>query len=230
MRQMRLTAEHVALVNRGILPDEGAPPGYAEPSTIEDHEATAHRLMEIGPPPDDMWFFAYGSLIWKPECTITEHRRATAHGWHRSFCMRLTRWRGTPDCPGLMMALDRGGRCDGVICRLPDDDQFKQLGLLLRREVDQRHDIGTFRWISVTIGTEKLRALTFYAAPRADYYTGKLPIDEVAKTLAQAAGHWGSCANYLYQTITKLEEYGIHDSGLWRLQEKVAQEIAALGH
>ena len=88
--------------------------------------------------------------------------------------------------------------------------------------------MGTFRWISVTAGTQKLKALTFYAGPRASYYTGKLPADEVAKTLARAAGHWGSCANYLYQTITKLEEYGIHDTGLWRLQEKVAQEIARL--
>ena len=53
--------------------------------------------------------------------------------------------------------------------------------------------------------------------------------DEVAKTLARAAGHWGSCANYLYQTITKLEEYGIHDSHLWKLQEMVAEEIRKLG-
>jgi cation transport protein ChaC len=222
---MALTADLVARVER-FEPDPGPAPGQDYLSDAE-FDALAHELIaENGGGP--FWVFAYGSLIWKPECAMTEHRRATAHGWHRAFCLKLTRWRGTPDCPGLMMALDHGGRCDGVICRLPDGDQFKQLVVLLKREIDQRRDIGTFRWISVTAGTEKLKALTFYAGPRASYYTGKLPPDEVAKTLARAAGHWGSCANYLYQTITKLEEYGIHDTGLWRLQEKVAREIAAL--
>jgi len=222
---MALTAELVARCHRPE-PDLGLPPELT-PCTDADYEHHAAALLKRKAP-GPFWLFAYGSLIWKPECAMTEHRRATAHGWHRAFCMKLTRWRGTPDCPGLMMALDRGGRCDGVICRLPDDDQFKQLVILLKREIDQRRDIGTFRWISVTADTEKLRALTFYAGPRASYYTGKLPPDEVAKTLARAAGHWGSCANYLYQTITKLEEYGIHDTGLWHLQEKVAREIAAL--
>jgi cation transport protein ChaC len=222
---MALTADLVARVER-IEPDPGPTPGQ-EYLTEPEYDALAHELIaESGDRP--FWVFAYGSLIWKPECAMTEHRRATAHGWHRSFCLKLTRWRGTPDCPGLMMALDRGGRCDGVVCRIPDDDKATQLGLLLRREIDQRRDIGTFRWISVTAGAEKLRALTFYAGPRASYYAGKLPIDQVAKTLAKAAGHWGSCANYLYQTITKLEEYGIHDSHLWKLQEMVAEEIRKL--
>jgi cation transport protein ChaC len=222
---MALTADLVARVER-VEPDPGPLPGqdYLDDAAFD---ALTHELIaENGDGP--FWIFAYGSLIWKPECAFTGHRRATAHGWHRAFCLKLTRWRGTPDCPGLMMALDRGGRCDGVICRLPADDTFEQLRRLLVREIDQRRDIGTFRWIRVTAGSEKIRALTFYAGPRASYYTGRLPIDEVARILARAAGHWGSCANYLYQTITKLEEYGIHDSGLWRLQEKVAQEIAML--
>ena len=131
---MALTADLVARVER-VEPDPGPMPGQ-EYLTDPEYDALALELIEQnggGP----FWVFAYGSLIWKPECAMTEHRRATAHGWHRSFCMKLTRWRGTPDCPGLMMALDRGGRCDGVICRLPDDDRFKQLVVLLKREIDQ---------------------------------------------------------------------------------------------
>ena len=222
---MALTEDLVARVER-VEPDPGPTPGQ-DYLAESDYDALAHELIAVnGERP--FWVFAYGSLIWKPECAFTEHRRATAHGWHRSFCMKLTRWRGTPDCPGLMMALDHGGCCDGIIGRLPDDDQFAQLGLLLRREIDQRRDIGTFRWINTATEAGKVRALTFYAGPRADYYTGKLPLDEVARVLARAAGHWGSCANYLYQTITRLEHHGIHDSGLWRLQEMVAREIAKL--
>jgi glutathione-specific gamma-glutamylcyclotransferase len=222
---MALTADLVARVDR-VEPDPGPNPGQ-DYLTEAEFDALAHELIaQSGDRP--FWVFAYGSLIWKPECLFAEQRRATAHGWHRAFCMKLTRWRGTPECPGLMMALDHGGRCDGIIGRLPDADKFKQLGLLLRREIDQRRDIGTFRWITVTTESGKVRALTFYAGPRASYYTGKLPPDEVARILARAAGHWGSCADYLYQTITKLEDCGIHDSGLWRLQAMVAAEIARL--
>jgi len=219
---LSLTADLVARVER-TEPDPGPAPGHAYLTEADFDSLTAELIAQCKGGP--FWVFAYGSLIWKPECDFAEHRRATAHGWHRSFCLKLTRWRGTPDCPGLMMALDHGGACHGVICRLPDEDQFAQLGKLLRREVDQRNDIGTMRWIKVTADTGKVRALTFYAGPRAHYYTGKLPHDEVARTLARAAGHWGSCANYLFQTITKLEEYGIHDTHLWRLQELVAEEI-----
>jgi cation transport protein ChaC len=219
---LSLTAELVARVER-TEPDPGPTPGNTYLSDADFEALTRELIADCKGGP--FWVFAYGSLIWKPECDFVEHRRATAHGWHRSFCMTLTRWRGTPDCPGLMLALDHGGACHGVACRLPDDDQAAQLGKLLRREIDQRHDIGTLRWISAKTEAGKVRALTFYAGPRASYYTGKLPDAEVARILARAAGHWGSCANYLFQTVTKLEEYGIHDSHLWKLQEMVANEI-----
>ena len=54
--------------------------------------------------------------------------------------------------------------------------------------------------------------------------------EEVAQILACAAGHMGSCAMYLYQTVAKLEEHGIHDRHLWHLQELVAAEIARTIH
>jgi cation transport protein ChaC len=222
---MALTADLVARVERKEL-DPGPTPGEFYFDEADYDALTAELLAENAGAP--FWIFAYGSLIWKPECAFVEHRRATAHGWHRSFCMRLTRWRGTPDCPGLMMALDRGGACQGVICRLPEENLFAELGKLLRREVDHRRDLGTLRWITVTADIGKLRALAFYAGPRASYYTGKLPSGDVAKTLARAAGHWGSGASYLFHTIVKLAEFGIHDSHLWHLQDLVAGEIRKL--
>ena len=222
---LSLTADLVARVER-TEPDPGPMPGRSYFSETDYDALTAELIAECRGGP--FWVFAYGSLIWKPECALIDHRAAIAHGWHRSFCMKLTRWRGTPDCPGLMLALDHGGACHGVVCRLPDDDLPAQLGKLLRREIDQRDDVGTLRWISAKADIGKVRALTFYAGPRASYYTGRLPDAEVAYVLARAAGHWGSCANYLFQTVTKLEEYGIHDSHLWTLQEMVANEIVSL--
>ena len=51
---------------------------------------------------------------------------------------------------------------------------------------------------------------------------------QVAHTLARACGHVGSGAAYLLQTVAKLEEFGIRDRNLWRLQQLVADEILRL--
>ena len=93
-------------------------------------------LLAAGPESGEVWVFAYGSLIWKPACDIAEQRVAVAHGWHRAFCLGWDRWfRGNPDGPGLMLALDRGGTCDGVAQRLPADAVEPELRKLLRREM-----------------------------------------------------------------------------------------------
>ncbi len=223
---MALTAELVARCHRQE-PDPGPEEGYPE-FTEEEYDAAAVTLLrerrETGP----LWLFAYGSLIWKPVFESVEHRRATVHGWHRSFCMEMTRWRGSPQQPGLMMALQRGGRCEGIAYRLTDDDHAAQLGRLLRREVNDAGSVSAVRWLSADIGGEKHRALTFWVdTGELDYFV-KLPLPDVARILARACGHIGSGAEYLYHTVSKLEEFGIRDRNLWQLQEMVAAEIQLL--
>jgi cation transport protein ChaC len=84
------------------------------------------------------------------------------------------------------------------------------------------------RWIPVRSAEGRERALVFWAGPRGERVTGKLPLEEVAWTLARACGSVGSCAEYLYNTVAHLEEFGIRDRNLWRLQELVAEEIERL--
>ena len=83
----------------------------------------------------DTWLFAYGSLLWKPACDVAESHRADVHGWHRSFCIRVPRFRGTPEQPGLMMTLEPGGQCQGMIFRLPAHQVHESLDRLFRREL-----------------------------------------------------------------------------------------------
>ena len=154
-----------------------------------------------------------------------ESRSATANGWHRSFCFKVTRWRGTREFPGLMLALDRGGSCKGLVYRLPAQDHVGQLGLLLRRELDDHPSTNVPRWIRVDTEKGTIRALAFIAAKSGRAYVGKLPLEKVAHILARAAGNWGSTAQYLFSTVTKLEEHGIRDRNMWRIQHLVAQEI-----
>jgi cation transport protein ChaC len=222
-RQMSLTPELVALCFREEE-NKGFPEGWVL-LTEAEQDAIAHRLLaEAGS--DPIWIFAYGSLIWKPEFETVESRRATAIGWHRSFCMEMTSWRGTPETPGLMMALDRGGRCDGVAFRLSEERREAELIKTVRREIVVRQEYAMVRWVPLQTETGTLRALVFWAGPpEGNGISLKLPLEEVAKRLAHACGYAGSCAEYLYNTVSHLEELGIRDRNLWRLQHLVAEEI-----
>jgi glutathione-specific gamma-glutamylcyclotransferase len=97
----------------------------------------------------EFWVFAYGSLIWKPEFAAVEERIAHAYGWHRAFALKMTRWRGSPERPGLMLALDRGGACKGIAYRLPEDGLIEALGKLLRREMSAKPSSNVPRWIGL---------------------------------------------------------------------------------
>lgn len=231
MRQMRLTAEHVALVNRGIIPDDGTPlVGYGEPASVEDHEATARRLMAGGPPPDDVWLFAYGSLIWKPACEFIEIRTGVVRGWHRAFCLGWnTRFRGSEQNPGLMLALDHGGACKGVAYRLPPDALEANLIKLFQREMGWKPSAFPPRWVDVVARDRRVRALTFCIDRHSSRYISGLTEAQIAHVLATAVGSRGSMVEYLFNTITHLETLGIHDPHLWRLQEMVADRIERMG-
>jgi cation transport protein ChaC len=187
----------------------------------------ATRLMSQGPD-GPLWLFAYGSLIWNRPFPVAEQQQAVAVGWHRSFCLEMPWWRGSPEQPGLMMALDTGGRCRGMIYRLDDGDPFGLMRSLIRREIDAVEDMGMARWITVSTPRGPVRALVFYAAPRGIYAVRRLSLDTVAWTLARACGPAGSSAAYLYETVRHLEHHGIRDKNLWRLQQLVAAEIRAL--
>lgn len=220
-----LTAELAALVDR-VEPDPGPEPGRHDPTDAE-YAAMAEAVL-AGAPDGDLWLFAYGSLIWKPEHDFCDQRRATALGWHRSFCLTLTRWRGTREQLALMMALDRGGSCTGVAYRLPLGDRRAQIEKLLRRETDGLPATNVPRWISLRSGNETIRALAFVAARDGVAYAGRQSHARVAEITARAAGHWGSAAQYLQRTVYGLEQHGIRDRNLWEIQKLVAKEIRAL--
>jgi len=135
-----------------------------------------------------------------------------------------------PHQPGLMLALDSGGCCDGVAYRLPREANREHIRKLVEREVDSHEDFETVRWVNLRCETGPLRALAFWVGPRGEGVSRKLPLEEVARTLARACGHGGSCAAYLYNTVAHLEEFGIRDRNLWRLQELVAGEIRAFAN
>ena len=224
-RHLSLTADHVAQVFRDV-PDPGDSPLHT-PMTDGEKAELAQRLLDDldGAP---FWLFAYGSLIWKPAFDYDDRRPCQLHGWHRSFCMDLIGWRATPEEPGLMLALDRGGSCNGVAYRIPDDDPHDRMMQLIEREGAFHESIPWIRWVTLRAGGEAFRALAFYCTPPGHPRVIRLPMEDQARRIARAVGHAGSCTEYLFNTVSHLEELGIHDRYLWQLQHMVAGEIDTL--
>lgn len=218
-----LTPELVANAHRHV-----ADPGPSSGTVYlqdEDYAWWVDHILSGRRQGEQFWVFAYGSLIWKPEFEAAEERIAHAHGWHRAFALKLTRWRGSPEHPGLMLALDRGGACKGIAYRLAEEELAETLGKLLRREMSVKPPSNVPRWIGIQILEGQVRALAFAVDRKAPAYASGLPLEQVVEVLSTAVGHWGSCAEYLYNTVTHLEARGIRDRKLWLLQALVAERL-----
>ena len=219
---LRLTAELVSQVHREV-PDTG-PAARSIVFSEADYDAYLTDFLE-GKPDGPLYVFCYGSLIWKPVFQPAVTARATALGWQRAFCLRIVRFRGTVEQPGLMMQIDRGGQCEGLVQQVATGREWQDLSVLWRREMTNKPPSNFPRWIDVIVEGKPARAVAFTANPECPNYVGGLAADDIAQTLSKACGHWGSCAEYLHQTVLSLETHGIHDGYLWDLQERVAALI-----
>ena len=168
------------------------------------------------------WVFAYGSLLWNPLFPFAESRPATLRGLHRQFCLYSLASRGTPEQPGLVLGLDRGGACTGVVYRLPAPVAMDELHLLWRREMV----LGAYRprWVRARSGEREISALTFVVRRAHPQYAGKLSLDEKAGIIARSKGAFGSSLDYLERTRVALVTHGIIDPYL----ERLAAEVSAL--
>lgn len=218
--RLRLTRDLIARIPRNNH-DPGPTPGYL---TDEARAASLAATLAHPHARQPVWVFAYGSLIWRPGFPFVERRIGTLRGYHRQFCLLMKRFRGTPEAPGLMLGLERGGICRGVVHRLGEEDRDGALQTVWAREMLT----GAYmpRWVDVRTESGPVRAIVFVINRAHERYIGGLSDEEVADALALACGHVGSCAEYLLETVTHLEELGIRDRRLWRLQAMVAARLA----
>jgi cation transport protein ChaC len=186
--------------------------------TEEERQDILSRFLEGRRPGEPIWVFAYGSLIWKPAFGPAETRLGTVHGHHRRFCLLVRRFRGTDAVPGLVLALDAGGRCRGVVFRLDPATEGEDLDALWRREMVT----AAYRpiWVRVETAEGPVRAVTFAANRRHERYV-RPGAEESAAMIARATGPVGSCADYLFNTAGHLEALGIRDRPLVRLRRLV---------
>ena len=227
-RQMRLTPDLVARAARPVEDPGDAAYEDIVWATDADRLPAIARLRAAGPESGEIWVFAYGSLIWNVPFEVAERRVGVVRGWHRSFSFGwIRRWRGTPEDPGLMLVLDEGGECEGVAYRLPAESAGAGLLELFRREMRTRRDGMGPVWMDVETPDGPVRAIAYVVDRGGEMYVGGLSDEATADVLAVAAGSIGSMADYLYQTVKGLEDIGIHDPHLWRMQELVAARLEA---
>lgn len=187
-----------------------------------DLDTLAARLTAGGPRPIPI--FAYGSLIWNPGFEVQARRRATAIGWHRDFSLSLEHFRGTPERPGLMLALAPGGTCEGLVLDIAEGTETESMRAVLRRELVAHELSANASWIEVETERGRESALTFYAGPVGAPLV-QLTLAQQAMRLATAAGQAGSGAEYLLRTARGLADLGVHDDYIWTLQKMVAEAI-----
>lgn len=190
-----------------------------------ESDANAATMLAAFPGTGDPWIFAYGSLVWNPLLDYAERNLATLHGFHRRFCLWSKTGRGSPDKPGLVLGLDRGGCCRGIAYRIERAKAAEEFRLLWRREMIA----GAYaaKWLPVKVGDLEAYALAFVIRREHPNYAGKLPCDQLVETLATACGRIGSSRDYLCQTVEGLRQHGIVDPLLEDLRTKV-NAVAAL--
>ncbi len=163
----------------------------------------------------DAWVFGYASLIWRPEFEAAEQRPAHVHGWHRALEMRSRVNRGTPECPGLVFALVRGGSCRGVAYRIEAGRVARELERLWDREMPT----GVYdpRWLACRTPQGPVRALAFTLSRESPAHTGPIADAQLVEILRTAHGRFGSTLDYLLHTERSLRGCGIHDRDVARL-------------
>jgi cation transport protein ChaC len=198
------------------------------PKSAEERAASLAATLSSAPAGTlerDVWVFGYGSLLWNPAFDYVEKRRGRIYGFHRAYCIWTHLGRGTPDNAGLMLALDRGGSCCGAAFRIEAHKLEEELSILWAREMALDSYVPT--WVRVHTTDGAVGGLTFTINRHHERYAGRMARDVVASHLATAEGYLGTSADYLANTVTHLEELGIHDATLADLHRRVSRLRAA---
>jgi cation transport protein ChaC len=178
---------------------------------------------EIPRPPGRLVVFAYGSLAWNPGFPVARRLRARLRGWHRRPCIWSHHHRGTPERPGLVLGLCRGGACVGLALEAPAGHEDAVCAYLAEREM--RGEAYEPRLLRVDTPEGILPALTFVARQPAP----ALAPEEAARIVAAAHGASGPNVVYLRETWRALREIGVDDPHLARLMPHLPEEPSAGG-
>lgn len=181
-----------------------------------ERAARFEALLAAVPAGQDLWVFAYGSMLWNPTIHYVESRVVRVPGWRRSFCMRSTAGRGSPEHPGLMLGIEPGEGCEGLAYRLAADTVRDEMHLLWQREMVT----GSYQAKLLDAACRqqtRMCVVGFVIDPKGPTYEGDVPEAEQISRISRAAGLLGSNRDYLLRTRLHLRRHAIHDDYIERL-------------
>ena len=171
---------------------------------------------------EDLWVFAYGSLMWRPGFDVLERRNARLVGAHRALCVYSFVHRGTPEHPGLVLGLDRGGNCRGIAYRVAAAKRTATIDYLRARE--QVTLVYREAWRSVWLDhdpQQNVQALCYMVDRGHRQYVGRLTLAQQLHYVRQGHGRSGACRDYVLAAVKELEANGYRDDALHRLAERL---------
>lgn len=173
----------------------------------------------------DLWVFGYGSLIWRPGFVHKAAYRARLYGFHRSLCVYSHVHRGTPEHPGLVMGLDRGGSCHGMVFHVDGAHHDEVLRYLREREqatmvyqerTQRVHILDRSRHMPSTV-----QAVAYCVDRTHTQYAGALSREVQLDIVRDAVGQSGVNPDYVTSTCQALDGLGVHDATLRWLSERL---------
>ena len=177
----------------------------------------------------DLWVFGYGSLMWRPGFAFVERVPARLVGLHRALCVYSFVHRGTPERPGLVLGLDRGGMCRGVAFRVAAAAREETVAYLRAREQVTTVYLETTRRVELEEpAPRQVRALCFIVDRSHRQYAGRLTPDKALHHVRQGHGSSGPNRDYVIETVQALEELGYRETDLHLLVERLKGTHEAL--
>jgi cation transport protein ChaC len=170
----------------------------------------------------DLWVFAYGSLMWRPGFDFLERLPARVIGAHRSLCVLSHVHRGTPERPGLVLGLDRGGTCRGIAYRVTAERRAETIAYLREREQITMVYRETLRSVWLLEEPERrIEALCYVVDRGHPQYAGRMSLEQQLHHVRQGHGRSGPNRDYVISTVKELEALGVRDAGLHLLAERL---------
>ena len=166
----------------------------------------------------DLWVFGYGSLIWRPGFDFVERVPARLIGEHRALCVYSFVHRGTPEKPGLVLGLDRGGACRGVAFRIAEKNRAATVAYLRAREqvTSVYREVTRSVWLE-NEARQRVGALAYVVDRGHVQYAGRLSLAEQLRHVMQGHGQSGANREYVISTVRALEAEGFRDAPLHQL-------------
>ena len=162
---------------------------------------------------DDLWVFAYGSLIWRPGFEYEERAKARLAGFHRSLCIYSHVHRGTPERPGLVFGLDRGGSCVGMAFRVAAARADATIAYLRERELVTNVYLETTVPVRLLDG-RPVRALAYIVDRGHAQYAGRLSVETAAGLVGRSHGQSGANRDYVLSALAEIRALGLSDRWL----------------